>query len=564
MQPRFPQPSNVKSTTAVTLENMQSPEIALPHDDTSSIEYDDQLGSPHSLMDHTTEVSESSKLLHGLLEEELVLPHLAGGGVDYNVLTQNADEPLDEHFVSTRILPTKSADFRHKLKQFFVFSTAGKPIYSLNGSDDAILSYMGLITTIVSTYQEKTNSEFLHVREKGLLLVVLNKSPLLLTAISKIPHECSPSAHILEKQLHVLYSYILAVLSRLVIEKHFHNRLNYDLRKLLSAQDMAAMDSLTLRLTYGFALHEEKHFFDPGFYLSTLLDSSLRCAAVRHSTRSKLASIFLSAKKIKQEKGLEPTGLDLLFGILAVEDKVLSYLRPSQHRLSNADLQTLLTTVASLSQPLPSEESTELWVPLCLPEFNDAGFMYCYVGKFELDSLDKPLTLILLSGNKNSFYEMKSVANYIIGKMRRSSSINKSLPSELSDPKLVLPLPDTPIIRHFLYRLKKYNQFYMEDGPGINHIQDTLHLTGFYAALHDSRATTVYLAKKHPKKLTYTRWQLKDEWVTAFLLSDAQYDFYCLLGGLVQAQDIIRESLSIIKCCLKYTKRISVGDGTVF
>ena len=58
------------------------------------------------------------------------------------------------------------AQFNNKLKHFFIFSSAGKPIYSMNGSDDIVIGYMGILTTIVSSFQENFNQE-LQVLERG-------------------------------------------------------------------------------------------------------------------------------------------------------------------------------------------------------------------------------------------------------------------------------------------------------------------------------------------------------------------------------------------------------------
>lgn len=554
--------------------------MTLPQDEEFAISDDERSISPslaESIHEANDSDSQSGGLLHGWNARDLVPPHtLSGaGGNEYNILVQSATEPLDDDFIEKKVLPLKSDDFHGKLKHFFILSTAGKPIYTLNGTDEAILAYMGLITTVVASYQEKIKSEFVHIRQDGLMLVVLNKSPLLLVAISKIPHECSPATRLLENQLHVLYNYIVVVLSRLVVDRHFHNRLNYDLRKLLSPQDISAMDSLALTLTYGFSSSDttEKSLVlcDCGLYMATLLDSSVRCAAVRNTTRNKLASIFLAAKKLKtQSQPPRYVADDLLFAILALDDQVISFARPPHHTLTNSDLRALLSTVASLSRPLAFDEgSTELWVPLCMPEFNDSGFMYCYIGKFLLSYLDKPVTLILLSGNKNSFYDMKGVASYIIGRVRRSQKVSQGLATDLTNARLTVPFTPTikhGTIRHFIYRQKKHNQFYMEDlGAATSEsMQKCLFITSLYASLHDSGATTTYVAERHPKKLTYTRWHLKDEWITAFLLSDAKYDFYCLVGGAVQAQDIIKESVGMIHSCMKYSKRITIGEGLVF
>ena len=89
------------------------------------------------------------------------------------------------------------AQFNNKLKHFFIFSSAGKPIYSMNGSDDIVIGYMGILTTIVSSFQENFNQE-LQVLElgQGLKIVAVNKSPIILISISKLLFETVESVHL--------------------------------------------------------------------------------------------------------------------------------------------------------------------------------------------------------------------------------------------------------------------------------------------------------------------------------------------------------------------------------
>lgn len=514
-----------------------------------------------------------------------------------NVLSDDM-APLDGAFLLERIALEKGGDlalFRKRLKQFFILSTAGKPIYSMNGSDDLVMGYMGLITTIVSTFQEGLKSELRCISHKNFSLTVMNKSPLLLVAVTSVSRELKPSSgstdcpSIIETQLKVIYNYILGVLSKLAISKSFEKRMNYDLRNILSQQDFKILDSMCMKLTYGFYLLSAGDYeIDDSFFLETLLNNAIQCGTVRKTTRAKLNSILLSTKKLKVKQNSSTGSLiildkilgsdkeryiasDLLFGILSFDKKILSYLRPKSHHLHNEDIRMLLSTVSELVQSQELNDSPELWVPLCMPNFNDSGFLYIFVKQVFLPGIAEPITITLLSGNKHSFYDMKEVANYIVYKINKSETLSNTLVLELGHMSPSVPvLKELGVsrVRHFVYKHKGYNQLFMENPRYEGSMEECLralsHVNHLYASLRTSKAALVAQEIANPKRLTYTRWQLENGWVTGFMLEDEKSEYYCIYGGTELALVIINESLRIIRWCEKFKRRLFVGDGVTF
>lgn len=543
--------------------------------------------------------NELASLFRGLISESA--SNSQQGEISYetvrNVFSQDR-VPLDKDFILQRIACDKQGDstiFRKKLKHFFILSTAGKPIYSLNGSDDLIMGYMGLITTIVSTFQEGLNSELRYISHDNFTLSVMNKSPLLLVAVTKLPREFKPSTGsidgppIIETQLKVIYNYILGVLSKLAISKNFDKRMNYDLRNILSHQDFKMLDTICMKLTYGFNLEAGGEYeIDNSFYLETLLNNAVQCAIIKKTTRDKLNSIMISTKKLKVKQHSSNGSLiildkilgsdkeryiasDLLFGFLTFDKKILSYLRPKSHHLNNEDIRMLISTTSELVRSQEPADSPEMWVPLCMPNFNDSGFLYVFVKQVYLPGSAMPIIISLLSGNKNSFYDMKEVANYVIYKIQKSETFTRTLAGELAHISTSIPvLKDLSIssIRHFIYKHKGYNQLYMDnpqyDGSMEYCLRALSHVNHLYASLRSSKATVITHGVANPKRLTYTRWQLENVWVTGFLLEDEKSEFYCICGGAELALLIIEESLRIIRWCEKYKRRLFVADGTAF
>lgn len=608
-------------TTAVTLENMDQPEITIEdnerapsmspvlrpiHLNVSLKAGDETLDHLHSEAednplseDDDTETNHLTELLQNLIAHDIGKVRTIGASsLKPSNIVCDEDGEVDEEFIKSRLIPDKldsSEIFHKKLKHLFVLSSAGKPIYSLNGSDEAIMGYMGLITTIVSTYQESMKTEFSHITQDGFKLIVYNKSPLILVLITKVAYEVSLSSEslqsTLERQLRATHTYLKSVLSAPVITRSYERRMNYDLRKILSNQDLAFLDAMNMKMTYGFSVQNNDNFYlDSSYYISHLLGSALRCVRTTHTTRSKLGSILLSAKKLAVKEGISDTASilskasvaetkrhlasDLLFGFICVKEKLLTHIRPSQHKLLNEDINMLLTILSYHYGTANEQELADLWIPLCMPNFNDSGFLYVYVRKFEITGYSEPLSLILLGANKNSFFDLKQAGLYIIQRIMENKHLKSALGTDLlgmSDAMKLVKELDCSFIKHFIYRRRNENQYFMDDinfltqgNDKYDNVATFLQILYFYTTLHNARSTTVRQGEATGRKLTYTRWQRKDGWITGFLLSNKEYDFYCLCGGSIQAQDIIEQSLRIIKWAEKYKTRLFVGDGLTF
>lgn len=520
------------TTTAITLENVNQLQPVGLHSSGSSQESDASL----------------LELLHDLVTYDVGAREL-GLALSFNLFT-NDSTPLDEAFLLSRVVPDKLPDhFSHKLKHFFILSSAGKPIYSLNGGDDEVSGYMGLITTIVSAF-EQSFGQLRSVRHGGFQLAVLNRPPLIYVAVLRIPYEL---AHLLERQLGALQNHLLAILSKPSIVKHF-KRENYDLRRMLTPQDMHALDSLSMRLTYGFSFPNADFQLAPAQYVLAVLGGLLRCARITHKARAKLESILVAAKKLKVdlEEGERPLAQDLLFALIVSDDELVAQMRPKNHILLNEDILTLLHATGEEPQGL------DLWVPLCMPRFNSSGFLYTYVLRFEANA---KFRLLLTSASKDSFYHMKATAKYITDRIHTSKTL-KTLTIDRST-KEVLKELHAPLIRHYIYHRKNVRQFYMDNlelelDESVETLKAHLHITYLYAQLKQAQTTN------DGKKLTHTRWLLKDGCVTGFMLSNPDSELYCLCSGPIQAQDIIGQSSRVMKWCERYRKRLCAGEGVSF
>eukprot|EP00658_Telonema_sp_P-2_P061840 TRINITY_DN50506_c0_g1_i1.p1 TRINITY_DN50506_c0_g1~~TRINITY_DN50506_c0_g1_i1.p1 ORF type:complete len:331 (+),score=49.95 TRINITY_DN50506_c0_g1_i1:121-1113(+) len=102
---------------------------------------------------------------------------------------------------------------------------------------------------------------------------------------------------------------------------------------------------------------------------------------------------------------LVATGSDVpLFALLLAGRELVYLQQPEDMQLSGRDL-LLLSNLVNCSESLKSGES---WLPICLSDFHETGFLYSYVC-----FLDKHLPLILLSGDPNSVGEMKAFRHQV-------------------------------------------------------------------------------------------------------------------------------------------------------
>lgn len=347
--------------------------------------------------------------------------------------------------------------FNHR-KHFFILSSAGKPIYSLHGSQNLLVVYSGIIQTIISFYEYSDDGEEEiksidgeDANGNAIKFSFLNKSPILLMAISTE----DKTTHLeLTQQLEFLHNFLLSTLSKPFIDKTFSKRANFDLRQVLGPTDIATLDSICIGLTNG-----------------TIMDQvfgGLECLKMKQSTRSRLERKML---KFKSD--------NLLYAlVVGPNGKLIDIMRPKRHTLHTSDLSILFeiiyntnafkspksmapesapelaTTVTSATNTntmgagsshfLPSDNNTELklttnetyWLPLCLPKFNPTGHLYTLIQFHQMndprlfdlhdipnkdpgflpdtiDEDDSKIAIIVITPYRDAFEEMKTVATGI-------------------------------------------------------------------------------------------------------------------------------------------------------
>lgn len=112
---------------------------------------------------------------------------------------------------------------------------------------------------------------------------------------------------------------------------------------------------------------------------------------------------------------------------------LITLLRPKDHSIHAADLHILLSTISSTDAlRTPNSES---WIPICLPRFNSRGFLHAFISYISDDAHggesgrpspnmqeepkrdDLGLGIILLTADKEGFFDMKAWKDHIIAKL---------------------------------------------------------------------------------------------------------------------------------------------------
>ncbi|PNS21302.1 Vacuolar fusion protein MON1 [Sphaceloma murrayae] len=355
-------------------------------------------------------------------------------------------------------------EWKAKLKHYFIFSSSGKPIWSRHGDDQLISSYIGIIQTLVSFYQG-AKDELQAFTAGDARFVVVSKGHLHLVAISKM----GESDDQLRNQLESLYMQILSTLTLPSMEKMFLNRPSTDLRRPLQGTEVL-LDALADGFTRG----------SP----STLL-SSLECLKLRKSHRQVINSSLLKVRT--------PS---LLYGLIVADARLVSVIRPKKHSLHPGDLHLVFNMLFEAGSIKAG--GGENWIPLCLPGFNNTGYLYMYVSFINPSAtLDVPksssssnksspsspnlrppsshsgskhedeVAIILISANKEAFFELRGMRDALLLQMKSNNSlamIQHSMHVGRPTTSSIIPSGITAnqsVIRHFLYKSRGNVQYMM-------------------------------------------------------------------------------------------------------
>lgn len=449
--------------------------------------------------------------------------------------------------------------WKAKLKHFIILSASGKPIYSRHGDDQLISHYVGVVQTIMSFYQG-ANDPLRSFSAGGTRFVILAKGPLNLLAISRLGESDAQ----LKTQLESLYMQILSTLTLPAMERMFSNRPSTDLRRPLQGTDVL-LDGLADGFTRG----------SP----STLL-SALECLRLRKTHRRVVNDTLLKVRTP-----------NLLYGLIVAAGRLVSVVRPKKHSLHPGDLHLIFNMLFEAGSVKAG--GGESWIPLCLPGFNNTGFLYMYVSFFspgdvitspskKQDSAaprppssqsstggearhDDDLAIVLISANKEAFFELRSLRDTLLTQLAQNGSL-AHLESAIrrGRPRCVDVLPANSPVRHFLYKSRANVQFVMPSfGPTFAGAVARRRLLTVYHRLHEGlHARGGGSGSGGGPHLTVQHLIATD--YTALAWETPLFELYCVAGPKATRGELAMAANRIVQWIRREEERVFIIGGAVF
>ncbi|KAK1729338.1 hypothetical protein CaCOL14_002614 [Colletotrichum acutatum] len=452
--------------------------------------------------------------------------NLAGFEHEFDDLPDEADTSFkDEDRVTM---------WKAKLKHYMILSSAGKPIYSRHGDLRLINSSMGVIQTLISFYEGAKNplSGFTAGTTR---FVVATQGPLYFVAISRLGESDSQ----LRAQLEALYMQILSTLTLPTLKNIFVHRPSSDLRKPLEGTE-PLISSLADNFTKG----------SPSALLG-----ALECLKLRKSQRHAINNAFLKQRTDK-----------LLYGLIVAGGKLVSVIRPRRHSLHPSDLQLIFNMLFESGGIKAG--GGENWIPLCLPAFNNRGYLYMYVSFFDgVDGeqatgheapvhKDEELAIILISPDKESFFELKQMRDNVAASLAKSGHLSLIQTAARAGRPKTTDIAPGGQISHFLYKSRANVQFSMSAlDPVFSSLMARRRLMGLYHQLH----AAVHAKHSHMRVLhSVSEDATSLAWITPI------FEFYCVAGPNVSRAVLTQGANKVIQWARREEERVFIIGGGVF
>lgn len=109
-----------------------------------------------------------------------------------------------------------NADWMGKPLHVFVLSSAGKPIYSLDGNEDKLAALCGVMQALVSVIETNDNDQIVGINAVGVKFVFLVKNALILVAVSRLNHSIQQIQFQLTYVLKLCIQFLTKILTAII------------------------------------------------------------------------------------------------------------------------------------------------------------------------------------------------------------------------------------------------------------------------------------------------------------------------------------------------------------
>lgn len=281
---------------------------------------------------------------------------------------------------------------------------------------------MGVLQTLVMYFlhMAEPRDTLLCVVAGSHKFVFLAREPLILVSAS----DTTESQYQLTMQLMYIYYQIISTLTAKRIRNIFDLHKNYDLRRMLSGAERQ----------FNSLLDATDH--DPCFMLG-----AVRCLPLELFVRDTIAQTMVQHSKVK----------GLVFAILIADNQLVMLVRLRNYILHPIEIH-LICNLLTASESL---KTSETWTPICLPKFEQNGFLYAHISY--LDETCN-VCLLMITVDENLFHILSNSHRLIAEKLRNLGCL-KAITESLEQNKYKASDIGIPEIRHFLYKSKSTSLF---------------------------------------------------------------------------------------------------------
>ncbi|KAK2705274.1 protein SAND-like [Artemia franciscana] len=390
--------------------------------------------------------------------------------------------------------------WKNAKKHVFVLSEAGKPIYSRNGEEEALVTLFAVMQAIFSVVEDEGDS--VQSFKAGSCLIVFRKQgPLIFVAVSK----GAESEALLATHLHYVYNQILTVLTSNHLAKIFNERRNYDLRRLLSGSE---------RLINSLLNYIES---DASVLLNSIVYLTMP-SSERDTVSNAISSTFHKTKTV-------------VFAILMVNNRLVTIVRMNKYLLKVTDLHLILNLINSTE----SFKAAESWTPICLPDFDCSGFLHLYVSYLKEGF---PICLALITTDRDSFYKLSDGKCRIVEKLEKNNMI-ENIMKHYSEPPNFLKGVDSSDVIHFVYKNQSLSQAIISEyGLSYRTEEDKQEILNNYISIYHNITTTSrhhkLLLKGDNKEIT-VGWRTQSfELLATFIPLSTKAQVVCAINNLLK------------------------------
>ncbi|CAG5118875.1 unnamed protein product [Candidula unifasciata] len=410
-----------------------------------------------------------------------------------------------------------SLEWKQQRKHIFILSDSGKPIYSRHGSEDKLVTIMGVMQALVSFVQDSEKDNLRSIVAGDHKFVFMTRDHLTFVGISR----GGESTQQLLLQLTYMYNQVISVLTHTTLTRIFKQHRNYDLRRPLSGAEKFFDNLLNLMDV------------EPG-----LLLTSVRCLPLDSSVREVISQTILQHAKVK----------DLVFALIIAQNQLVALVRMKRYHLHPMDLHLIINLINASE----SFKTAESWTPICLPKFDAGGFLQAHVSYLDEECQS---CLLLLSVDIEAFYILSECKSRIKERLIRYNAL-EAINASLKKRSYSIQACSITDLRHFLYKARSTAQYTSPEFETPYHTKEEQErLFSLYYYLHDRIHTS-----GRPLKILFHVGQYETllGWVTQ------GFELYAVFGPLVTKMTAIHAVNKLLRWIKREEDRLFILSSATF